>query len=1106
VLDAAAEFLKSLEDYPEIVVLAQTRGAADDFVRSACATGLLGVHRMTLTGLAVDLAEGPLARAGLTPLGGLSAEAMVARAIHKLKGESIPYFQPVADTPGLARAVARTIAELRLEGVRPEQVAATGAPGRDLARMAALYEQDLAERSAADFALLLRHAIAAARAGKHRLLGLPVVLLDVDLDAALRRELAEAVLERAPAVFEGRLGGPAWTPAAGLESRPTTTLDRIRQSLFADIVPPDGEPDSSLDYFSAAGESLECVEIARRIRKAAAGGVAFDRMAILLRSPERYQPLVEEALRRAGIPAYFSRGVARPDPAGRAFLALLACAGEGCSATRFAEYLSLGQAPPVGLRPTNRDENPRGAAPCAAEERASEARAGGEPAPRRGRRNPLLGEMPDDEMLARLYERAESAAPEATPEPEPEEDADSPVIGGTLQSPAAWEKLLVDAAVIGGRDRWARRLRGLEAEFGVRLADLGEKEEGRRPHLEREITRLKNLERFALPLIDRLAALPPQAAWGDWMEHLGALAAAALRRPESVLSVLGELQAMAEVGPVGLDEVSGVLSDRLRFLRREPPLRRYGSVFVSGIDEVRGRAFDIVFLPGLCEGLFPSRAHEDPILLDVYRAALVGQASAGPISALRVQDGRVADERRRLHIACAAARTRLVFSYPRVDAVESRPRVPSFYALEIVRAAHGRLPELRAFEEKARQGAPSRLDWPAPVDARDAIDDAEFDLAALGRTFESTSADAGGAGHYLIGANHYLAESLRRYGRRNRPGWFPADGIVEPDDATRAVLATQRLAARSYSPSALQHFAACPYRFLLHAIHKLRPREEKAALEQMDPLTRGALFHEAQFRLFRELQAAELLPMRPQNAARIMEIADGVLDRVAAENEEKLAPAIPRVWRGEIEDLRIDLHGWIRQVAAADDGWLPALFEFSFGIGRPAMQEDALHDPLSTEAEAVLDTGVRLRGAIDLIEKHPVRGTLRITDHKTGKPPQELPKYVGGGTLLQPLAYAMAAESLLGASTEVSRLSYCTQRGGYQEILFDITPSHRAFFKHAMALIDGEIDRGFLPAAPQAGACGMCDYLPVCGPNEERRTSRKRKEPLDALQDLRNIP
>ena len=1072
-LDAAGEFLDSLlhssEDYPEILILAQSRGAADDFARGCCHTGLLGIHRTTLTGLAVDLAEAPLAHAGLSPLSGLSTEAMVARIIHKLKPRSIPYFRPVADTPGLARAVAASLAELRLEGVRPEQVAATGRPGQDLAQMAALFEEELAAAHAADFAILLQYAIAAARAGKHRLLGLPVLLLDVDLESALRRQLAEAVLAHAPVVFAACLAGDrknitvlerllGSSPARPLAPSPaqSATLDRIRQSLFAEAVAPDGEPDASLDYFSAAGEALECVEIARRIRSLVAEGVAFDRIAILLRSPDRYQPLVEEALQRTGIPAYFSRGVARPDPAGRAFLALLACAGEGCSATRFAEYLSLGQAPPLD-RPATAD----------------------------------TWLPPEDEVLQRFYERTETPTP--ADQPEQAESEDSAVISGTLQSPAAWEKLLVDAAVIGGPERWSRRLRGLAAEFRVRLSELGREEEGRRDHLLREIARLQNLERFALPLVDMLGSLPRQAAWGEWIERLRALAAAALRHPESVLSVLAELQAMAEVGPVALDEVAGVLSDRLRFLRREPPLRRYGCVFAGGIDEVRGRAFDVVFLPGLCEGLFPSRSLEDPILLDVYRREL----AAG----LRLQDDRVAAERRRLHIACAAARSRLVFSYPRMDVVESRPRVPSFYALEIVRAAHGRLPGLRTFEETARRAAPSRLDWPAPLDPRQAIDDAEFDLATLGRTFQLNPEDAKGVGHYLIEANSYLAESLRRYARRNRNGWYSADGVVEPDQATRAVLATQRLAARSYSPSSLQHFAACPYRFLLHAIHQLRPREEKVALEQMDPLTRGALFHETQFRLFRELQGAQLLPMRPPDTARILEIADSVLDQVAAENAEKLAPAIPRVWRSEIEDLRTDMRGWIQQVAAANDGWLPTYFEFSFGL--PA---DASRDPHSTGAEAVIESGVRLRGAIDLIETHPARGTLRITDHKTGKPPQDLPKYTGRGALLQPLAYALAAESLLGVCVESSRLSYCTQRGGYQEIPFAVAPQSRAFFAHAMSLIDAEIDRGFLPAAPQPGACAWCDYLPVCGPNEESRTGKKRKDSLEALQDLRNIP
>jgi hypothetical protein len=74
-------------------------------------------------------------------------------------------------------------------------------------------------------------------------------------------------------------------------------------------------------------------------------GIAFDEMAILVRAPHQYHGLLEHALSRAGIPAFFDRGTRRPHPAGRAFLALIAAAVEGLSARRVAEYLSLGQLP-----------------------------------------------------------------------------------------------------------------------------------------------------------------------------------------------------------------------------------------------------------------------------------------------------------------------------------------------------------------------------------------------------------------------------------------------------------------------------------------------------------------------------------------------------------------------------------------------------------------------------------------------------------------------------------------------------------------------------------------------------------------------------------------
>ena len=104
-------------------------------------------------------------------------------------------------------------------------------------------------------------------------------------------------------------------------------------------------------FISVTDENRECVEIARAILSAATSGIAFDRQAVLVRNPELYQPLLEDAFRRAGIRVHFTHGTQRPNPGGRALLALLACAAEKLSASRFSEYLSLGQVPETPQQP-----------------------------------------------------------------------------------------------------------------------------------------------------------------------------------------------------------------------------------------------------------------------------------------------------------------------------------------------------------------------------------------------------------------------------------------------------------------------------------------------------------------------------------------------------------------------------------------------------------------------------------------------------------------------------------------------------------------------------------------------------------------------------------
>jgi len=1024
-LREASRFVEEQAARGEVLILATTRDAADDLVRLRCAD-TAGVHRFTVGQWIATLSAAPVAERGLAPLNALGAEALAARAVHQVQAESaLEYFGPVASSPGFARALSRTLREIRMEGVALSEVARTGKPGYDIASLARMYEDLLRESRLADFAVLTRLAREALPHSRFR--GLPLLLLDLEKPQRLRRELLEEMAATSVEVLEIRLSEGATEQGA------QTALGRMRERLFIPGVDAVAPADHSLDVFSAAGEGLECTEIARRIQMLAGDGVAFDAMAILLRAPGRYQPLLEEALDRAGVPYHFTHGGVRPDPVGRAFLALLECAQEGYTATRFAEYLSLGQAPALDV--------PRVMA---------------------------VGSVgTEDELLSR--------EPASVTE-------DEPAASASPATPAAWERLIVDAAVVGGKDRWERRLRGLENEFRLRLASMVDGNEAQRAHIERQLRLLSNLQRLALPVIERFEAFPKRAPWREWLVHLSELAELALARPESVQLALNELWPMGDAGPIGLDEVIPVLSERLRFLRRPPQKRRYGKVWIATLDEARGSSFDIVFLPGLAEGIFPKKMFEDPLLLDDARKLTGG--------GLPLREDRVADERARLRIAAAVAHRKLVVSYPRMDVAQNRPRVPSFYAMEAVRAAEGRLPELKAFERRTAEGSRTRLGWPAPVDAAESVDALEYDLSVLHAAVNAPRGTAKGWGRYLMGRNPHLARSLRaRYRRWDRRKWCADDGLYDASPATLSALAQHGLAARSWSASTLQNFAACPYRFFLHGVHHFRPREESVALEEMYPLTRGSLFHEVVFELFR----------RGGRKETFAEIADAVFDDVAARYEETLAPAIPRVWKSEIEDLRADLKGWLRRLPEDGKGWDVIHSEFSFG-----MATDELRDPHSTKDPARLLDGVQIRGSVDWIEQHTESGALRITDHKTGRNPKDKVAHIGGGYILQPLIYALAVEALLQQPVKFSRLYYCTQRGKYDTAPVAITEHSKRDLKRALEIIDGAVTGGFLPAAPAQEQCEWCDYRMVCGPREEERTRRKPR--IADLVELRGLP
>ncbi len=626
---------------------------------------------------------------------------------------------------------------------------------------------------------------------------------------------------------------------------------------------------------------------------------------------------------------------------------------------------------------------------------------------------------------------------------------------------STWERLLRDAAVIEGAGRWGTRLNG----WLERLYADYEKEPAE--HTARDIGAMESLRAFAVPLIDRLAALPERAMWDEWPALLEDLATHSLNWPRSIHEAMDELAPLAGLGPVSLHEVTRTLERLLANYREESGGPRYGQVFVSGIEEARGMQFRLVFIPGLNEGMFPRQLREDPLLLDEQRKSL-GMRPA-------VEDS----ELLRTALACAADSA--VFSFARLDLATGRERVPSFFAVEVLKAARGSGADVGALLEEAKAAGESRIGWSAPSDPADSIDDVEFDLASFRRA--AVAKQAGGFA-WIAELNRHAARSIRARMLRWGRDWSAADGLAATDVHIGLALQGHRLAERAWSASLLQQFARCPYRFLLQGIHGLKPMEEPQALERMDALVRGRLYHRVLFHLFRDGEEDAL------------ERLDEILPGLAAEAAADHAPMIPGFWRTEVEKLRADLRGWL---AGREPEWEMEYVELGFGL--TDLDE---HDEASSPEPVTIEGGYRLRGSIDLIERH-ADGRLRVLDHKTGRFPNQTPQYIGNGEVLQPVLYGLAAEAICGQAPALSMLSYATLRGGYRTAPIPLNREARERATRVLRVIDQWIDRGFLPAAPKRGGCDRCEYLPVCGPYEELRVTEKSQPELRELIEIRRL-
>ena len=631
-LDARVSFLQSHPSPAEVVIVGASRGAADDLARAAWRPSTARPSAspgFSLTELAARSAATRLAGARRVPGTQAGAEATAARAVFDaMAAGELEYFEPVARMPGFPKALARTLHELRLAGVdrgRSGETRQSGAVRRCRAACSRASRSSSARPAIDDRAALFRLAAAACarRAGRAGRRCRSCCSTCRSIRSA-EREFVAALVERSPDVLATVPDGDE----SALAARSAASFRRRAIEIAADPAPAgdrSGEPAplhlhdrapgaaaraaGDVRLFSAPGEGREAVEIVRRVLDEAARGVPFDEMAVFLRTPQQYLGLLEHACARGDVPVYFDRGTRRPDPAGRAFVALLSCAADGLSAKRFDEYLSLGQVPRVGESAAN---EARLAEPVAAGRR--DVRRRFEPgAPTR--------------IPSRRRRRVRTPTP-ARRAPPPDTD-DEAIVAGTLRSPWKWEELIVESAVVGGptradgKARWRRRLDGLAADYRYRIEEL-KREEPESPRSRGSSATCGTCRTCASSRCRSSTRSPTgriAATWGEWLDRFDALAARALRAarraccrcspscgrwPPSVRSTL--------------EEARDVLHDRL-VDASTGSRRRAATAACSSARRIRRAAarFRVVFVPGLAERVVPQRPREDPLLLDDSR-------------------------------------------------------------------------------------------------------------------------------------------------------------------------------------------------------------------------------------------------------------------------------------------------------------------------------------------------------------------------------------------------------------------------------------------------------------------------------------------------------
>jgi len=641
--------------------------------------------------------------------------------------------------------------------------------------------------------------------------------------------------------------------------------------------------------------------------------------------------------------------------------------------------------------------------------------------------------------------------------------------------PGEWDRVtrllgLAEAGIGEWRDRTAELLkdadRGLDPlEPGQESDDESEDRGGDRAEpvvpsgRDQASRRTRTAAAALVGVLDLVEQLSSVAAQLRGYAALGAWALGALEQ------LLGPEETRASEGPgadsdhqlVGLlVELSGIAG-----LDDDVDLQQFGRVVVSELDRPgpqRGRlgsgvvvgpieqAFaldlDLVVLLGCAEGNLPGRAPTSALLSAADREAV----------GLPDERGVEARDRRRVLIGCASGR-RAIATTPLVDPRSGRPATRSRFSADVETVTE--VPRVEQLLELVAAGL-------LPVDTE------ELECALL---LPVGRAGFGASSHFVARRHEVLGRGLVALETRRAQAFGPYSGRVGPHDYSSP-------RDRAVSPTSLEEYAVCPFRYLVSHVLGCEVLEEPEHRLTIDPRDRGTIVHEALERYMREMIGGRHEGLDSAGrAARLAGIGREIFARfdrygrtgrrVPSELERR---RVLRMLEGE--RVRDEAH-------RAETGTRPLAVEHLFGFGTGA--------PVSF---AVGDHEVAFRGRIDRIDEAP--DGLEVLDYKTGssygyRGLNDDP--VDRGRHLQLPVYALAGAAYgieAGEAPTAVRAAFRFVGPDPMDIPFLLDGPGRSRFAEALGTILDGIAEGAFPFHPGDlegsgdSNCRYCDFDALC--------------------------